>query len=62
MKIKRPYVSFALMLLYLLGGALIINLKLPQGPGNIDWGTWVIGYIGYAYLIAASLYYVKTGK
>ena len=47
------------MILFTLGGSLILAFDWPPGPGNLDWGVWILCYLGYAYLIAASIYYVK---
>ena len=61
-KIKLPWVSIILMALFLLGGSVALVVKWPSGPANLDWGVWILGYFGYAYVIVASLYYVKKGK
>ena len=61
-KLKIPFVSICLMIVFLLGGSLILVVKWPQGPANLDWGVWILNYFGYIYLIAATLYYVKKGK
>jgi len=57
-----PFVSITLMIIFLIGGMLVILIKWPQGPANLDWGIWILAYFGYAYIIAASLFYVKKGK
>lgn len=62
MKIRKPVVSILLMLIYIIVGSVLITTKQPMGPGNVDWGVLVIGYLGYIYLIAASIYYVKYMK
>lgn len=59
---KLPYVSIFLMALFLVGGSVIIVSKWPQGPANLDWGVWILTYFGYAYVIAASIFYVKKDK
>lgn len=61
-KIKLPLVSILLMVIFLVGGSLILISKWPPGPANLDWGVWILVYFGYIYLIIASLYYVKKGK
>ena len=57
-----PFVSITLMIIFLIGGIFVILAKWPQGPGNLDWGVWILAYFGYAYIVGASLYYVKKGK
>ena len=52
-------VSIMLMILFMVGGSLILAIKWPPGPGNLDWGVWILCYCGYLYLIAASIYYLK---
>ena len=59
---KLPIVSILLMSIYLVGGSIMLVLKWPPGPANLDWGVWILAYFGYFYLIAASLYYVKKGN
>jgi hypothetical protein len=59
---KLPVVSILLMSIYLVGGSIMLVLKWPPGPANLDWGVWILAYFGYLYLIAASLYYVKKGN
>jgi hypothetical protein len=60
--VKLPLISIALMIVFSLGGSLMILADWPAGPANLDWGVLILCYGGYAYLIAASLFYVKTGK
>ena len=57
---KLPIVSIILMAIFMVGGSLILALEWPPGPANLDWGVWILCYCGYVYLIAASIYYVKT--
>lgn len=57
-----PFVSFILMIIFVLGGSLMLLVKWPSGMANLDWGVLILCYFGYGYLIAASLYYVITGK
>jgi len=61
-KPKLPVVSILLMTVFVVGGSLILISKWPPGPANLDWGVWILSYFGYAYLIAASIYYVKTDR
>ncbi|MCI8526309.1 MAG: hypothetical protein HFF17_10405 [Oscillospiraceae bacterium] len=63
LKKQFPFVSLILMLIYLIGGSLLIAVTgLPRVFGGIDIATLVIGYLGYLFLIGACLFYVKTGK
>ena len=48
-----------LMILFMVGGSVILAIKWPPGPANLDWGVWILCYGGYIYLFAASIYYVK---
>jgi hypothetical protein len=50
------------MVIFLVAGSLILLIKWPAGPANLDWGVWILAYFGYAYVIAAAIYYVKTDK
>ncbi len=60
--VKLPVISIALMIVFSLGGSLMILADWPAGPANLDWGVLILCYGGYAYLIGASIFYVKTGK
>ena len=60
--VRLPVVSIALMILFAVGGSLMILVDWPAGPANLDWGVLILCYGGYAYLIGASIFYVKTGK
>ena len=60
--VKLPMVSIALMVFFSLGGSLMILADWPAGPANLDWGVLILCYGGYAFLIGASIFYVKTGK
>jgi hypothetical protein len=60
--VKLPVVSIVLMVIFLLGGSLMLLIKWPAGPANLDWGVWILAYFGYAYVIVAAIYYVKTDK
>jgi hypothetical protein len=61
-RVKLPLVSIVLMIVFALGGSLMILFDWPSGPFNLDWGVLILCYGGYAYLIGASIFYVKTGK
>ncbi len=61
-KEKLPLVSIFLMAVFLVGGSLILLLKWPSGPANLDWGVWILAYFGYIYIIGAALFYVKKGR
>ena len=50
------------MIIFVLGGSVTLVIKWPQGPANLDWGVWLLCYFGYIYIIAASIFYVKTGR
>ncbi len=60
--VRLPLVSIALMIVFVVGGSLMILVDWPPGPANLDWGVLILCYFGYAYLIGASIFYVKTGK
>lgn len=61
-KIRLPGISIALMIVYAVGGCLAIVIRWPPGPGRIDWGVWIVGYLSYFYIIAAALFYVYKNK
>lgn len=61
-KPKLPIVSIVLMLLFLIGGSLTLIIDWPAGPANLDWGVWLLSYLGYLYIIAAAIYYAKKGR
>ena len=61
-KVKLPLVSILLMAIFLIGGSVALLVKWPPGPANLDWGVWILAYFGYAYIIVASIYYVKKGR
>lgn len=61
-KVKLPLVSVVLMVLFVVGGSVMILAKWPPGPGNLDWGVLILCYFGYVFLIGASIFYVKTSK
>jgi len=59
---KLPKISLALMAVFLIGGSAALLVEWPPGPANLDWGVWIVVYFGYAYVVGASLFYVKTGR
>lgn len=60
---KFPIVSLILMLVFMIGGSILIAIpNLPRSFGGIDIATLIIAYLGYVFLIAACFLYVKTGK
>lgn len=60
---KFPIVSLILMLIFMVGGSILIAIpNLPRSFGGIDIATLIIAYLGYVFLIAACFLYVKTGK
>ena len=59
---KLPLVSIALMIFFVVGGSVMLLVKWPPGPGNLDWGVLILCYFGYVFLIVASIFYVKTGR
>jgi selenophosphate synthetase-related protein len=61
-KPKLPLISIALMLIFLVGGSLTLVTDWPAGPANLDWGVWLLTYLGYLYIIAAALFYAKKGR
>jgi selenophosphate synthetase-related protein len=50
------------MVIFLVGGSLMLLIEWSPGPKNLDWGVWILAYFGYAYVIAAAIYHVKTDK
>lgn len=63
LKKKFPKVSLILMLIYLIGGSILIATpNLPRSFGGIDIATLIIGYLGYIFLVLACLFYAKTDK
>ena len=60
--VRPPWVSIALMVFFVAGGSLALLIDWPPGPANLDWGVWILSYFGYAYVVGASIYYVKTGR
>jgi len=50
------------MAIFIIGGSLMLILKWPPGPANLDLGVWILAYFGYAYLIIAAVFYAKKGR
>jgi len=61
-RVRLPLVSITLMVLFVVGGSVMLLVKWPAGPGSLDWGVLILCYLGYVFLMAASLLYVKTNK
>lgn len=57
MKVKLPIGSIILMLVFLIGGTLIMAFNVPGSFWNLGTGPWIIGYLGYVFLIAAAIYH-----
>ena len=62
MKPRLPLISILLMAIFLVGGSLALVVDWPPGPAHLDWGVWIVVYFGYVYVIAASVFYVLTGR
>lgn len=60
--IRIPIVSMILMAVFLVGGSVGLLADWPPGPGNLDWGVWVVLYGGYAYVIGATILHARTGR
>ena len=60
--IRIPIVSMILMAVFLVGGSVGLLADWPPGPGNLDWGVWVVLYGGYAYVIGAAILHARTGR
>lgn len=62
-KTKFPVVSLVLMLIFLIGGAIL--LILPHGTPVIfgmDIPAFIIMYASYLFLVGACFYHIRTGK
>ena len=57
-----PKVTLLLMRLFIIGGSAGLLMRWPAGPANLDWGVWLLVYGGYFYLLAAALFYARTGR
>ena len=62
MRPRLPWISILLMAIFLGGGSAALVVEWPQGPAHLDWGVWTVVYFGYLFVIAASLFYVLTGR
>ncbi len=62
MKPRLPVISILLMANFLVGGSVALVVDWPPGPAHLDWGVWFVVYFGYVYVIAASVFYVLTGR
>ena len=62
MKPRLPVISILLMAIFLVGGSVALVVDWPPGPAHLDWGVWIVVYFGYVYVIAASVFYVLTGR
>jgi hypothetical protein len=62
MRVKLPGLSIVLMAIFLVGGSIALAVPWRQGPANLNWGAWIIGYIGYAYIVIAAIIHAVTGK
>ena len=59
---RVPIVSMILMAIFLVGGSIGLLADWPAGPGNLDWGIWVVLYGGYGYVIGAAIFHARTGR
>lgn len=61
-KPKFPKVSLILMIFFTVAGVVMMIPDLPRNIFGLDATTFIVGYLGYVYIILASLFYAKTGK
>lgn len=59
---RVPIISMILMGIFLVGGSIGLLVDWPAGPGNLDWGVWVVLYGGYGYVIGAAIFHARTGR
>ena len=59
---RLPVISMILMGIFLVGGSVGLLADWPAGPGNLDWGVWVVLYGGYAYVVGAAIFHARTGR
>ena len=59
---RVPIISMILMAIFLVGGSIGLLVDWPAGPGNLDWGVWVVLYGGYGYVISAAIFHARTGR
>jgi len=50
------------MIIFVVGGSIVLLFDWPMGPFHLDWGVWLLAYFGYVYLIAAALFHAKKGR
>lgn len=61
-KPKFPKVSLILIIFFTVAGVVMMIPDLPRNIFGLDATTFIVGYLGYVYIILASLFYAKTGK
>lgn len=60
---KFPKISLILMIFFTVAGVIMMTIPdLPRNVFGLDATTFIVGYLGYVYIILASLFYAKTGK
>ena len=59
---RVPFVSMILMAVFVVGGSVGLLVDWPAGPGNLDWGVWIVLYGGYAFVIGAAILHARTGR
>ena len=60
---KFPKISLILMIFFTVTGVIMMIITdIPRNVFGLDITTFIIGYLGYVYIILASLFYAKTGK
>lgn len=57
-----PRITLLLMAVFLVGGSLGLLADWPAGPANLDCGVWLLVYGGYLYVVAAAVFYARTGR
>ena len=50
------------MIFFTVAGVVMMIPDLPRNIFGLDATTFIVGYLGYVYIILASLFYAKTGK
>lgn len=60
---KFPKISLILMIFFTVAGVIMMMIPdLPRNVFGLDITTFIVGYLGYVYIILASLFFAKTGK
>ena len=61
---KKPkFPKVFLMIFFTVAGVIMMMIPdLPRNVFGLDATTFIVGYLGYVYIILASLFYAKTGK